>query len=95
MRALPRSGGATRGGRDGALRRAYRLTALTPFSRAHLKDHGGTTSTPRHPRNRRKVPSFRRFPALDCDGRYWARTSDLRLVEENTGKTQGHGLVSL
>jgi hypothetical protein len=64
---------------------------LRPFSRAlrvprywsrdELKDHGGTTGGHGRPPERRKGPKTGRFRHSPVSGRYWARTSDLRLVE--------------
>ena len=38
-------------------------------------------AVPQQTPKRRKPPRYQGFPALACYGRYWARTSDLRLVE--------------
>jgi DNA replication protein DnaC len=53
------------------LGRTARVDDCGPGTRAHSKDHGGTTSPPRHPRDRRNAPesgAFRHSPVMGDTG---------------------------
>ncbi|MCW3069018.1 MAG: hypothetical protein JWL67_1643, partial [Solirubrobacterales bacterium] len=56
------------------------LRRLSLLPREHLKDTAGPRA-PLTASGMAKGPANRGLQAVACYGRYWARTSDLRLVE--------------